>query len=55
MLKAQKTRIATCTICKSPRVRLVTETRLTRTYVCADCGWLRSVLAGVARHGEDTK
>jgi hypothetical protein len=55
MLKAQKNGATACTVCKSPRVRLVSETRLTRTYVCADCGWLRSILAGVARPGEGTK
>lgn len=55
MLKAQKNGATACTVCKSPRVRLVSETRLTRTYVCADCGWLRSILAGVARPGEGSK
>lgn len=55
MVKAQKNGATACTVCKSPRVRLVTETRMTRTYVCADCGWLRSILAGVARPGEGLK
>jgi hypothetical protein len=55
MLKAEKIRTAACTICKSPRVRLVTETRLTRTYVCPDCGWLRSVVVGPAKLDEGSK